>query len=643
MIMTVEEKLQTSDVMFHTIVEHFPGLVFWKDNQSRYLGSNEKFAVAAGLSSAAEIVGKTDYDLPWAASDADKYCADDLYVMVTGSSKMHILERQLQSDGRVVWFDTSKVPLRDQEGEVIGILGTSTDITERVMIDNENIEIMNHLREKSRALEQISTSVIITNLDGSIEYVNPKFTEVTGYTFAEVRGKNPRLLRSESMPPEVYRNLWQTITTGSEWHGEIQNKKKNGELFWESVSISSLVNDAGVTTHYLAVKEDVTSRKLLERQLLQSQKLEGMGTLAGGIAHDFNNLLAMIMGSAELLQHQVANQPRLQKYVDQIIDASEKGISISRQLLVFSRPSQIELHPISLSHTISELQELLTHFLPKTIDIVAEIKVSNSLIMGDSGQIHQAILNLAINAGDAMTNKGRLTISEFSVAPELIRDRFFIQASTPYVAVSITDTGVGMEESTLAKIFDPFFTTKPRGKGTGLGLSMVQGIVKNHNGFIDVVSTPGSGTTFTMYFPAVEQAVVEHRPEAANLVSVDNATILLVDDEENLRDLLFEFLDECGYTVLKASNGTEALAVFQTQYNFIDLVITDLGMPDMGGEELIRRLKKIHTAVRVMVSSGHIDGSIRDHLVQLGVKEMIAKPMKFSDILTAIRRVLDKE
>jgi signal transduction histidine kinase len=251
------------------------------------------------------------------------------------------------------------------------------------------------------------------------------------------------------------------------------------------------------------IVQDITKRKLLEAQLTQSQKLEGLGTLAGGIAHDFNNLLAVILGSAELMQQQAADQPTLKKQVDRIIEATERGRSISRQLLIFSRPGQAELQPISLTHTLNELSDLLSHFFPKSIKIATSIDVDYGMIMGDAGQIHQAILNLAINAGDAMTNDGTLTIREFTVAPEVVAERFGTGAAGPYVAVSVTDTGTGMDEATRAKIFDPFFTTKEKSKGTGLGLAIVQTIVNNHRGYIDVESAPGKGTTFTLMFPTV--------------------------------------------------------------------------------------------------------------------------------------------
>ncbi len=396
----------------------------------------------------------------------------------------------------------------------------------------------------------------------------------------------------------------------------------------------------GTIVGLVGIALDITDRKRLEQQLLQSQKLEGVGTLAGGIAHDFNNLLAMVLGSAELLKRQLSDHPELQKYVGRIIEASERGTSISRQLLIFSRPEAAVLKPISLSHTITELKEMLKHFLPKSISIETEINVLNGIIMGDTGQIHQALLNLALNAGDAMKNSGRLTISEFTVAHEVMKKRFSLDHDASYIAVSVADTGVGMDEKTRLRIFDPFFTTKAPGKGTGLGLGIVHGIVKNHNGLIFVESTLGHGTTFTLYFPSVPQQEFTMIPAGSDPAQRQTGTILVVDDEQLLRDMLFEVLSDSGYTVSLAANGTEALEYFTLHHDAIDLVITDLGMPEMGGEELYRRLRGIDDAVKVIVSSGYLDGTTKESLMQMGIKHVLIKPFKMLDIQSAIMSVL---
>jgi nitrogen-specific signal transduction histidine kinase len=392
---------------------------------------------------------------------------------------------------------------------------------------------------------------------------------------------------------------------------------------------------------YEGFVEDVTERKAMEQQLLQAQKLEGIGTLAGGIAHDFNNLLAMILGSAELLRRQSEKYPSLSKYVDRIIEASERGASISRQLLIFSRPDQAELKQISLSVTITELVELLKHFLPKSISIESEINAEIDIIMGDAGHLHQAFLNLALNANDAMPGGGLLAIREFSVPYEILQKKFPQCEHQVYVAVSIADTGFGIDEDVKAKIFDPFFSTKERGKGTGLGLSIVHGIVKSHQGFIAVEDAPVKGTIFTLYFPVLTDAVPEDAPPVRAAEKGNNETILVVDDEELIREMLKEYLEEQGYVVLTAADGHEALRIYKENVATIDIVITDLGMPEMGGEELFRCLQSVNPSAKVMVSSGYLDTSTRDKLIGMGIKEVLTKPYRLEIIQSAIDAILE--
>ncbi|HLP18446.1 MAG TPA: two-component regulator propeller domain-containing protein [Bacteroidota bacterium] len=396
----------------------------------------------------------------------------------------------------------------------------------------------------------------------------------------------------------------------------------------------------GAIVGLVGIALDITERKRLEQQLLQSQKLEGVGTLAGGIAHDFNNLLAMVLGSAELLQQRLTDQPDLRRYVDRIIEASERGASISRQLLIFSRPDQAELKPIAVSTAIIELKEMLKHFLPKSILIETAIDAGDDLILGDAGQIHQALLNLALNGSDAMKSTGCLTIRKFAVPAAFMRAQFPTEAAGPCVAVSVSDTGVGMDETTQRRIFDPFFTTKPPGKGTGLGLGIVHGIVKNHNGLIHIDSTPGMGTTVTLYFPAVSGTDIEAVDTHAAPARGTTGTILIADDEPMLREMMAEFLCEAGYAVHSASNGFEALEFFKEHRDIIDLVITDLGMPKMGGEELYRQLRALDRTVKVIVSSGYLDGTTKETLLQMGISHVLIKPFKMHEIRSAVSAVL---
>jgi len=502
-------------------------------------------------------------------------------------------------------------------------------------------EALRESEAKQRAMiSNIADVIAIIDPKGTITYKSENIEKYFGWKPADLIG----LQYTVTVHPDdldrvnesfAYIMAHENATTTVEY----RYKVKNGSFRMIHLTAMNLVHDPNING-VLATYHDITDQRRLEQQLIQAQKLEGVGTLAGGIAHDFNNLLAMVLGSAELLQRQLPDHSDLRKYVDRIIDASERGTSISRQLLIFSRPDQAELKQVSLSQSIAELQEMLKHFLPKSITIETSMEGEDGVILGDAGQIHQALLNLSLNAGDAMTNNGTLRIRQFPAPSDIVRRKFPFAQAVPYCGISVSDTGMGMGEAILAKIFDPFFSTKERGKGTGLGLAIVHGIVKNHNGFIDVQSAPGEGTTFTLYFPCIQ------RQEPGKPRSVDapgttqNGTILVVDDEQLLRETLFEFLTGSGYSVHTASNGTEALELYARHCDTIDLVITDLGMPVMGGEELERKLRAINRDVKIVVSSGYLDGTTKEHLLELGIRDVLTKPFKLRDVQTAIHAVL---
>ncbi len=554
-----------------------------------------------------------------------------------------------RKDGSPFPVDVSSALFRDNQGEVHTSM-IVRDITER----KHGEEL---LRRFTQAIEQSPASVIMTDAAAHIQYVNPKFTEVTGYTPEEVLGSTPRILNSATIPAEEYDKIWATILAGNVWQGELHNRKKNGELFWESASISPGRDENGVITHLVAVKEDITARKLaeeelrqnetrrleLESELIQAQKLEGLGTLASGIAHDFNNLLGIIIGHVSLLLRMNADAPALKKKnLDAILTAATRGADLVKQLLTFARKTEVVIESVRLNDLVSEIVKLLRETFPRTIAVEAHLTEDVPSIEADATQVHQVLLNLCVNARDAMPNGGTLRIATYRESGESLRSKHQKTTADDYVVLSVSDTGFGMDEETQRRIFEPFFSTKEHGKGSGLGLSLVFGIMESHNGFISCQSEVGKGTTFRCCFPVTSEVREPRqvREETPDDIPGGTETILVVEDEELLRELLKEVLEPKGYTVLMAGDGEEGFAIYRKHRREIALVISDLGLPKFGGDELYYMLKKVNRNVRLILSSGYIEPAKKTKILREGVKDFIQKPYDAAEVLQVIHRIL---
>lgn len=366
------------------------------------------------------------------------------------------------------------------------------------------------LRKLFQAIEQSPSSVVITDIQGRIEYVNPKFTDVTGYTYPEVVGKNPRVLKSGYTTAEEYRRLWQTITGGKVWRGEFHNRKKSGELFWELAAIAPVRDAAGRITHFVAVKEDITERKITEEQLRVSQRLELIGQLTGGIAHDFNNLLGIIVGNLQLLEEKAGLDAETSELIADAVWSAQRGAQLTHRLLAFARQQRLHPKVLNVNEVVAELTDLLRRILGEKIEVRETLAEGLWPTKLDRAQFESALLNLAVNARDAMTAGGLLTITTCNVClPHATDSRLNDVEAGNYVALSVQDTGVGMTPDVLERIFEPFFTTKKVGEGSGLGLSMVYGFIRQSAGYVLVDSRPGDGTMVTLYLP---QAAAEEAP-----------------------------------------------------------------------------------------------------------------------------------
>ncbi|HET7442369.1 MAG TPA: response regulator [Terriglobales bacterium] len=471
------------------------------------------------------------------------------------------------------------------------------------------------LRKLSRAVEQSTDLVIITDRNGVIEYVNPAFEALTGYTGQEVIGQNPRILKSGQQSQALYHELWTTVLSGRVFRGTLVNRKKNGELFYAEKTITPVRDAQGQVTHFISNDRDITEKYKLEAQLRQAQKMDAVGQLAGGVAHDFNNLLMVISSYAELMLDSIGPNHHLHHNVQEIIKAAQRAAELTRQLLAFSRKQMQDLQLLDLNRAIAEIGEILARVIGEDIQLNIVPGPDLAKVKADPVQIEQIVMNLATNARDAMPNGGKLTIETRNVT----LDQAYVQEHTmvppgDYVLIDVADSGRGIAPEHLPHIFEPFFTTKEKGKGTGLGLAMVYGIVKQNGGFIWVYSEPGLGTTFKIYLPQVRQGTESRPPAKSPETPVKGwETVLLVEDEAAVRRAAREFLSLSGYNVLEAQDGRHALELAQSHSGPIHIMVTDVVMPNMSGSQLAQQLLKERPSTKILFVSGYAEKTILQH------------------------------
>jgi two-component system, cell cycle sensor histidine kinase and response regulator CckA len=492
------------------------------------------------------------------------------------------------------------------------------------------------------AVEQAVEGIVITDTTGNIEYVNPSYERITGYLSHEVIGQKPTMLRSEEGNSSIRQEIIETLGRGERWSGHLVKRRKDGNSYEEDVTVTPVLDPNGKVVNFVIVKRDVTKEAGLQRQLLQAQKMEAIGTLAGGVAHDFNNILQVTLGYSELLLADRTDENPDYDDLQRIHKAARSGAELVKSLLTFSRKVETSLVPLSLNQQVTQIEKLLKRTIPKMINIRLELSGDLTAINADPTQIEQILMNLAVNARDAMPDGGTLTIKTRDV--ELNQEDLLLNAGVQpgnYVLLSVSDTGQGMDKDTLQHMFEPFFTTKELGRGTGLGLAIVYGIVKNHGGHIGCNSKPGHGTTFEMYFPSSEEYAEPDDESSDEVQAMGTETVLLVDDEDFVRELGSRILKAHGYTVLSASEGEEALALYGKEKDRIALVILDLIMPTMGGKDCLKEILRVDPNARILIASGYSgDISIKE-CFDLGAKGFVAKPFRIKELLRQARRALN--
>lgn len=510
------------------------------------------------------------------------------------------------------------------------------DLSERIVEEEQR-------RLLATAVDQSEESVVITDPEGIIEYINPAYVRTTGYSWHEVVGKRPGEFKSGKMPNYLYRLLWQDISAGKVWQGKIVNKKKNGELFTEDVIITPVKDRLGKISHFVAVKRDITRQDQLENLVRQSQKMQAIGTLAGGIAHDFNNILTAILGFAELSAIMCEDNDLLKNNLSEIIIASERAGKLIDQILTFSRQTEKNVSSLRIDPIVKEVLKLLRASLPANIEISTDIR-SKAMVRADPTQIHQVVMNLCTNAYQALTDQNgwiRVTLDCLDITPHQ-GVRLGNLPAGEYVTLTVADNGRGIAREHIDRIFEPYFTTRDKNEGTGLGLSVVHGIVNDHGGAVNVRSEPGRGSSFIVYLPRIIDEESSTLTDEIEFLEGEGR-VLLVDDEQQIVDYEVQTLEKAGYRTYATTSSIRALRIFKEQKSRLDLVVTDMAMPEMTGLQLFQEIRKIRKDIPVLLCTGYSEYVTAESSAEMGIDGYLAKPFTAEQLAGEVHRLLNEK
>ncbi len=571
------------------------------------------------------------------------------------------------ASGEERWVCEKGHGVYDDQGTLIYLQGIVVDITDRKVAEKERDLLLQEADQSRRvllsvlederrgqaerlrlilAIEQAGESFVMTDTEGVIQYVNPAFTRCSGYTREEVLGQHTRILKSGKHPEELYDELWETISSGKAWKGRLVNRRKDGSLFTEDATISAVTDAAGHITNYVAVNRDVTHEIELEEQLFQAQKMELIGRMVGGIAHDFNNNLQAILGFADIAMDDHADSKRLKEYLSEILKAGESASALTRRLLAFSRRQVLSKQPVEMNVMLAEMLNMIDRTVSENVVIDWQPNASTRYVNGDRHLLEQVMLNLVVNARDAMPEGGRLSIKLSDV--ELSDDDLAMHPDARtgrFIRLTVTDTGIGIPVDIRSKIFEPFFTTKPASQGTGLGLSMVYGIIKQHEGWVSVYSEVDKGTEFHLYIPLSDHEVEEVADPT--IVRSDDPIfkgqgerILVVEDEAGILDLIQRILSNAGYEVVAAATAEDGIHCFERDQGRFDMVISDVVLPGKSGFDMVEHLQSDNPNLKVLLISGYSDERTRWSNIQQNGWRYLPKPVNRRVLLSTLREVL---
>lgn len=554
------------------------------------------------------------------------------------SGSQDIEYRISHEDGRFLWIrDRAVVGPSMSNDDSHVVRGVLLDITAARESERKRTLL-------SAVVEQSSSSVIITDTEGNIQYANPAFETITGYSREEVIGQAPRFLSSGRHPPSFYEEMWAELTAGRPWTRDFVNRRKDGTEYHQLSTIFPIQDAEGRTQNFVGMGRDISNERALEQQLRQAQKMEAVGELTGGIAHDFNNVLAAILTNAQLLAMELPPEAvDMRSEVRDIESAARSGADLIKRLMVFSRDEYLELKVVDPSEILTDTVALLKRLLPENIELTLQEAHAGALINVDRSGIQQILLNLATNARDAMPEGGTLVISTSVTGAKTGRTE---SDGEPRVEIAVRDTGIGMDEETLERVFEPFFTTKDRGKGTGLGLAMVHGLVRRHGGTTRVASEPGLGSTFTISLPVAGPDEDEQSPRKTAAPRSEpgahsGATVLLVEDEDPVRRAGWRVLDRLGYRVLLAENGRKAMELLEAHRAEISLVVTDIIMPELGGAKLYEATHDWEPRPAFLFTSGYSQPEVGSSVLDADVP-FLRKPWDATSLAEAVRGALNE-